>query len=869
MTDTVAPHAKTSRRERREQERTLRHAAPREFAHAGQSASPTLAIAWPALLLLASGAAALIYQVLWIKQLSLVVGVEVQAVTIGVSAFFAGLAVGGWLFGRLADRSAHPLRLYAGLEISTLVLALAGTFGLSHAAAPFAALQDQIGVFSWALPFALVGLPAILMGGTLPVLMRALSPKANHVGRAGARLYAANTAGAIAGTLATSFLLIPMLGIQGSACAAAMLNAAAALLAFILARGGRARAVALAPSADIATQPTAAPARRTRLALVIYAVAGGVALGYEVVWSQTIVQFISTRSFAFSVVLATYLLGLALGSALVSRRVERVRDPWGAFALLITAAGLVALLEIAALGSWLPQWQSQASHAVLDATGSLLAAMCARFAVASLCIVFVPTLLLGAAFPFALRLGVSSEHLGRDVGAVVALNTAGGIAGTLIAGFALVPGLGLVHTLAALALAASALGLLAMLRGQAVLRVARWGVPVLAIISVAAAILTPSDRLATLLAQAHGGNLGYYEESAAGTVAVVEQSSGENHFKRLYIQGVSNSGDAMTSLRYMRLQTLLPLLIHRDLPRSALVIGLGTGITSGALSTWPGLQRRVVAELLPAVVHASPQFHGNYGVSTDPRVEIRVRDGRHELLRSTERYDLITLEPPPPSTAGVVNLYSTDFYRLAASRLESGGLVAQWLPLATQNEEDTRSLIKSFVQVFPYATLWTTELHEMMLVGSMQPIELDVPRIRARFDQPGVAKALREVGIASPAALLATWVTDRAALEYYAADARLVTDDQPRIEYASWVRDNEFPGVLGRLSALRSEPPLTGADHDFLVAMQTERLTLQTFYRAALDAYRGDRDAWQDDIGNVMRVDADNPYYRWFVGTAG
>jgi spermidine synthase len=869
MTDTVAPHAKTSRRERREQERTLRRTAPREMAQTEQSATPTLAIVWPALLLFASGAAALIYQVLWIKQLSLVVGVEVQAVTIGVSAFFAGLAVGGWFFGRRADRSARPLRLYAGLEAATLIWGLACTYGLSRAAAPFAALQEQVGVLAWALPSVLVGLPATLMGGTLPVLMRALAPQTKHVGRAGARLYAANTAGAIAGTLATSFLLIPTLGIQGSACAAALLNAAAALLAFILTCGARSRSVPLAAAASVATLPAAAPAHRARLALVIYAIAGGIALGYEVVWSQTIVQFISTRSFAFSVVLATYLLGLALGSALVSRRVERVRDPWGVFALLIAAAGLVALLEIALLGSWLPQWQSQASHALLDATGNLLAAMCARFAVASLCIVFVPTLLLGAAFPFALRLSVTSEHLGRDVGAVVALNTAGGIAGTLIAGFALVPGLGLVHTLAALALAASALGLLAVLRGQSVLRFAKWGVPVLATVSVIAAILTPADRLATLLAQAHGGTLGFYEESAGGTVAVVEQSSGENHFNRLYIQGVSNSGDAMTSLRYMRLQTLLPLLIHRDPPRSALVIGLGTGITSGALSIWPGLQRRVVAELLPAVVRASPQFHGNYGVSTDPRMEIRVRDGRHELLRSTERYDLITLEPPPPSAAGIVNLYSSDFYRLAASRLESGGLVAQWLPLATQNEEDTRSLIKSFVQTFPYATLWTTELHEMMLVGSMQPIELDVRRIRARFEPPEVARALREVGIASPAALLATWITDRAGLEYYAADAPPVTDDQPRIEYANWVRDDAFPGVLSRLLALRSEPPLTGADHDFLAAMQTSRLTLHTFYGAALDAYRGDRDAWQNDIGHVMQIDADNPYYRWFVGTAG
>ncbi|RKF38454.1 spermidine synthase [Paraburkholderia fungorum] len=833
------------------------------------------------LLLFASGAASLIYQVLWIKQLALVVGVEVQAVTTGVSAFFAGLAVGSWVFGKLADRLVRPLRLYALLEAGVLMLALASTWMLPHAAAPFASLQDRIGPLAWAIPFALVGLPAILMGGTLPVLMRALRPATAQVGRSGARLYAANTAGAIAGTLAASFVLIPWLGVLGSACAAAALNAGAALVAALLGRSKQALVPAVewsAPltpvgpsSADIAHEASSsAPvtASKVHFALALYAIAGGVALGYEVVWSQVIVQFISTRSFAFAVVLATYLLGLALGSALASRYADRTRDPWGAFATLIVSAGLVALLEVAVLGNGLLHWQSLARVAAFGATGSLLTAMCAGFAVAALCIVFVPTLLLGAAFPFALRLHVDNRHTGRDVGAVVALNTAGGIAGTLLTGFVLVPQLGLVHTLAALAVLAGAVGLAAVLRGPDVRRLARWSVPFLAVLTLAVVIATPSDRLATLLAESRGGNLSFYEESAGGTVAVVEQHAGQRQFRRLYIQGVSNSGDTMASRRYMRLQALLPLIIHRETPRTALVIGLGTGITGGALLTWPGLEHRVVAELLPAVVRAAPQFKGNYAMSTDARMDIRMRDGRRELLRNTERYDLITLEPPPPSAAGVANLYSSDFYRLAATRLQQGGIVAQWLPLPTQNEEDTRSLIQSFIQVFPHAALWTTELHEMMLVGSMQPLELDVPRIEARFAQPQVAAALREVGIASPAALLATWITDRAGLAYYAADAQPVTDDQPRIEYATWVREDAFPATLTHLLALRTAPPLQGADEAFRTAMENSRNGLQSFYSAGLDAYKGDRDAWAQDIGDAVRADPDNAYYRWLIGDA-
>ena len=239
------------------------------------------------------------------------------------------------------------------------------------------------------------------------------------------------------------------------------------------------------------------------------------------------------------------------------------------------------------------------------------------------------------------------------------------------------------------------------------------------LLSVVLAVLTPADKLASLLPGARNGTLAFYEEGRGGTVAVVAQGRGENTFHRLYIQGVSNTGDAMPSLRYMRIQALLPLLIHNGEPRSTLVIGFGTGITAGAMLRYPGLEHRVVAELLPSVVKAAPLFKGNFNAASDPGVDVRLRDGRQELLRSAQTYDLITLEPPPPSAAGVVNLYSRDFYQLAASRLEQQGIVAQWLPLPTQNIDDSRSLVRSFLDVFPYASLWTSEFHEMLLVGSM------------------------------------------------------------------------------------------------------------------------------------------------------
>jgi spermidine synthase len=499
-------------------------------------------------------------------------------------------------------------------------------------------------------------------------------------------------------------------------------------------------------------------------------------------------------------------------------------------------------------------------------TGSEAMAMSARFATAALCVVFLPTLMLGAAFPIALRLAAAPDHPGRDTGRVLGLNTAGGIIGTLLTGFVLVPALGVERALGTLALVAAGIGVIAVLRGSNVQALARWVTLVVAAVAVVTTLALPPDLLARQLAQARGGELVYQKASAGGSVAVITQGARRNAFRRLYIQGVSNSGDSLPSIRYMRLQALLPLVIHRGEPRAALVIGLGTGITAGGLLQYPGLETRACAELLPAVVHAASHFSGNFGAPSNPALEIRLVDGRRELARSTQRYDLITLEPPPPSAAGVVNLYSRDFYQLAARRLQPDGLFAQWLPLPTQTDDDTRSLVRSFLDVFAYATLWTTELHETLLVGSQMPIELDAARIRRRFAQPEVKAALAEAGVGSAAALVATWVTDRSGLERYAGDAPATTDDRPRIEYGPWVLPGDFARTLAHVLSVRSEPLLGNAQESFRAEVAAAREGLLSFYEAGLSAYAGDRDRWAESMQRAMDVEPDNPYYRWTLG---
>lgn len=271
-------------------------------------------------------------------------------------------------FGRWSDRITRPFLLYLLLEAGVAALGVLATLLLARSAAPFAAIEAHAGLMAWTLPFAIVGAPAFLMGGTLPLAIRAWARQQRFVAAVGGRVYATNTAGGIVGALLSTFVLLPNFGVRGTAYAAALLNLAAAVAALFLDR----RLPPYPPSKPAAP---AALTRDARLALVLYALAGGIALGYEVVWSQAIVQFLSTRSFAFSIVLAAYLAGLAIGAALYSRVASRFpeageKTAWGAFGLLISAAGLLALLEIAGLSVWQLTIQAEIGKLVFSATGN-------------------------------------------------------------------------------------------------------------------------------------------------------------------------------------------------------------------------------------------------------------------------------------------------------------------------------------------------------------------------------------------------------------------------------------------------------------------------------------------------------------------
>lgn len=809
------------------------------------------------LLLFFSGTAALIYQTLWIKQLGLVLGVDVYAVTTGVAAFFAGLALGGLLIGKIADKFKNPFKLFAYLELGIGVIGILATYLLSNVPELFVSVQQFAGPLAWIIPFLLVGTPAFVMGGTFPVVISCLAPKQNTIGMTSGSFYAINTFGAILGTALVPFFLIPTLGVLNTSLFAGGINLLIAITAYSL---------------DYSLKRNTKPEERvekikksTKIALILYAISGGIALGYEVVWSQALAPLLSSRVYAFATMLSVYLLGLVVGSFLYGRYADKSKNPWRIFGLLIIGAGFSALILFFVLDSWTIEFQDTIGKSTFSITKSNMIANIARFASTAFIILFIPTLLLGAAFPAASRIIAKEQQIGRDMGIITASNTGGGILGTMFTGFVLIPVFGIMKTLGILAITASLIGCYALIKESNNKRRTRMVSTFTIFVFVVLALILPKDKIAQILVQKRGGETIFYSEKAGGSVAVIEQKTPNSNFRRLYIHGFSNSGDGMASLRYMRLQALLPLIIHNEQPKSAMVIGFGTGITFGALLAYSNLEDKVCIELMPGVLEAAKYFEGNLNVINDNTVDIRVNDGRHELLGNEQKYDLITLEPPPPSSAGVVNLYSSEFYNLANKRLHKNGMVAQWLPLATQNIEETKSLVRSFLDEFPYASLWTTELHETLLIGSNEPILIDYKRIQEKFQDSVLSKRLKEAGIMSANELISTYITDREGLVAFAEKAKPVTDNYPSIEYAGWTRKGEFPRVLTAMSGISIEIPLVNADEGVADEIDISRQKLWTLYRAAYWSYLGDKENSQAMLKQLIPELKTNPYFRSFV----
>ena len=751
---------------------------------------------WAAACFLASGAAGLLYEIVWSKQLAYLLGSSLHAVAAVVASFLGGLAIGARWLGVPLARRGDGARTYAWLEIGVAVLGLA-LLPLLRASDPLVGqLYRALGGEGTGFAAARLGLvvlfllpPAALMGATLPVLVAHV--ERDLVGAALARLYALNTLGAVAGSLAAGFLLLPNLGLTATTFVAAGLNLLVAAIAWT--RGGAAQR---ATSADAA--PTAEPVLDARTRTVVawlFALSGFGALAFQIAWVRLFSLVFGSSVYSFSAVLGVYLLGIALGAALVGPRLARVGTLTGFATLQLALAALGALAVQAFPG--LPQ---RTLELVTGAGGDWRGLLVAEAGTVAF-LIGLPCVLLGAIFPVAVRL-LQSRDGGHAAGTAYAVNTAGTIAGSLAAGFVLVPTWGVQGThLGAVALAGG-IGLAALALAWA--RGERRGMaPVVAVaLALAAglfgAIAPPWDPtvmsagvyrpfMAAQMRAASGGSPDGVRQSVAGN-RVLYHREGINTSVLLGTDAAGSDlwlrvgGKVDASVNDMETQVMLGLLpgALASPGARALVIGHGSGVTTASVLA-SGVGSLEVVELEPGVVEASRWFHPEgQDPLADPRTTLIIGDARTHLLHSAGRYGLIVSEPSNPWIAGVNNLFTVDFYRRVRARLEPDGVFCQWLQMYELSPSTFGTLMRSYLEVFPEGHVFLIRRnHDLLLVACPPGRGFDLERLRT----PAVARELVRARVSGPEVLPAYWLGPLAALRASVGTGPLNRDDRPVVEY--------------------------------------------------------------------------------------
>ncbi len=742
-----------------------------------------------------SGASSLIYQVVWVRMLSLVFGVTAYAISTVLSSFFAGLALGSLLAGRLAPRLRSPLRAYAGAEVLVAICGLLTPAAFALARAVYVTAYQHLPLHGlgaltlmrFLLAFLLLLVPTTLMGATLPLMLQSSLVRAAAAARNLSVLYAANTLGATAGTALAGFELIGRYGLRLSLLVAAAANLLAALGA--LALGRRAAHAALAAEPD--PGPVAEPRppwgeRAARAAVLVFGLSGAVSLAYEVVWARVLAMFFDATTYGFTAMLTMVLLAIATGSWLVSPLIAR-RWHWPLiFAALEAGVGLLGLVALPLLTHLIPL----GTRLGLYHDPGPLGEFSLRFMTfAAFLVVFPPMLLLGATFPIAARVAGGGARIAERVGGVYAVNVLGGIAGSLLAGFVLLPRLGARDTM--LLLACANLALAAVLVWSVVPRLVPVVGAVLAVAAVAAVgVAAAPDLLRGVFQDRFAGQrIVYVREGLENTVVVADiPVTGE---RKMYINGQPQASTVDFIANYHKLIGHLAVLLHPH-PKRALVIGLGGGATAGAVASHTGVQVDLV-ELSEAVVGAAPLFTGvNGDVLTRPNVRLRVDDGRNFLLLRGGPYDVITADVIRPAHAGASGVYSKEYYTLARDALSDDGIMLQWLEQLS--EDQYKMLMRSFVETFPYVTLWA---NGSLVAGSKRPITLERAALARRLADSAARTSLASIGLNTPDDVLALYTGNREeALRYLADQRRAVTDDHPYVEYQRTLGDRRRPPDL-------------------------------------------------------------------------
>ncbi len=835
-------------------------------------------------LLFFSGLSALIYEVAWVRMLALAVGSTTQAASAVIATFLGGLALGGWLAGKVGDRIKVPhLVLYGILELSIALVAPIVSYFLHEAPSLFVALNRALSSSGFALNAERLLLscllllpPTILMGATLPIVTALLAKGHARAAHYFSMLYGLNTLGAVVGSLTAAYLGFPYLGVTKTIFLAAGVNFLVSIAAFALAQSP------LNKRAEVVAARTPPPDAEPASALLIsgsqmpqkwlYAVAaflGFTALSYEVLWIRLLKAFISSSTYAFTAMISTFLLGLVIGSILYNRQLQDKPNflvdikqqlkllAFSQYTVALTSAiGLMILPGILVV---VAAWQVYHAHGRAMPPAELLAL---EFVI-SFCLLILPASALGLSFPLIGGLAASqTEKVAKAVGNVYAANTLGCILGSLVCGLILIPTIGSQIALAIIVALTVATAIFIDLR---INEAGRKPLTVVFSLLAIALFFLPHHYLEKMYVKLTNGKVIRASEDGIGRVLVAQYSTG----KRLIVNGTSYSADTMPAMRYMRMLGHLPVLLHPQ-PQDALVVCFGVGTTAGAVAKHPEVRHLDICEISPAVLAGADIFTAtNDGVVHKAKVACWLEDGRNYLLRTPKRYDVISFEPPPPCDAGVVNLYSKEFYQLCRQRLNAGGMLCQWIPMHLESKTLWKMMVKTMAEVFPYVTVWAPSSLEAIMIGSDRPIAIDLTKMRERIQKtPAVNKSLMEVGLNEPEQIAATYILGGSKLNSYVAGCSAVTDDHPSLEFFL-----PYPGPL--LSPIDLEPYASGVD-EILITNPSDKerpakspqllrnlIAVHELREAANCSWQNNLNEAKVHLAKALGLVPDNKYFQW------
>jgi len=734
-----------------------------------------------------SGATGLIYEVIWQRQLALIFGTTLPATTAVLTAFMGGLALGSWLFGKISDHLKNPVRLYGILEVFIGVYCFSMPWLFSVINQIHVSLFSKMGpsvqlnILRFVLSVAILTLPCALMGGTFPILSKGIIRKSRILGRGLSRLYFFNTIGASIGTLLAGFLLIRWLGMKESNTVAASINVLIGGWLIVLTRRGEA----------VTQEKEDAVPKGQRFKIndylpFIYAVLGMAAMGTQVAWTRSLNLILGSTVYAFSMMLSSYLLGLAIGSLTAGKITDRQTNTLAVVGVLGFMVSIAIALSIA-LTDRLPIFLI-----------ALYSPFHSHFFIWQLClfslsllIVFPATFFMGALFPAFGKAYISKMgRLGKQVGHLYLWNTLGGIAGSLLAGFVLIPFIGTQNSLSLFAAVFLITGL-ALLIAAVNDRKSRFQIVFLFIICVVGFQLIPEwdnrllDSGAYIYApQLVGGfeanrNMLFDEEGFHSHVTVSEKGG----VRSLRINGKTDGSDG-DDLTTQILLSVLPL-AHMDDPENALIVGLGTGVTAGSALKFKGVDVTCV-EIDDAVIRASRFFdHVSDNPIDNSRFKLLHADARTVLSANGPLYDVIVSEPSNPWITGVSNLFTIEYFQSALDRLAPEGIMCQWIHSYYMDTETLLVIFRSFNRVFPHSVLWQGSIGDYLILGSrheVTPADIDYAML---FDDPEIHNDLERIDIHSPEDLANQFILSAEAFDRLTATTGhiLNTDNHPYVEF--------------------------------------------------------------------------------------